>query len=174
MISQDRIKEVLLYSPLTGLFVWGTPTARRIKRGDIAGCPNSDDYLMIRVDGELHFAHHLAWLYVYGSLPNSYIDHINRDTRDNRIINLREVTNSCNVRNSAIRIDNKSGVKGVSFDKNRGMWVSKISNKFIGYFQEFDEAVLSRYAAEQCLEWNKCDKYSHTKRYIENKIIKKP
>ncbi|GAH20073.1 unnamed protein product, partial [marine sediment metagenome] len=43
----------------------------------------------------------------------SQIDHINRDGLDNRKCNLRPCTNSQNQKNSKLRKDNKSGLRGV-------------------------------------------------------------
>ena len=40
--------------------------------------------------------HHFAWYWVYGNLDFEQLDHINRDRYDNRIENLRMVTNQQN------------------------------------------------------------------------------
>ena len=49
------------------------------------------------------------------------IDHINGDTLDNRLVNLRYVKQKENLRNQGLRSDNTSGFKGVSKWKN-GQW----------------------------------------------------
>lgn len=72
-------------------------------------------------------------------------DHRNHDTLDNRRSNLRKCTSAENKWNIRISSQNKSGFKGVSFDRTRGKWAAKISfhNKTvnIGRFDVIEEAV---------------------------------
>jgi len=79
MIIQARLKEILHYSPETGLFIWLVSLSNRIKAGDDAGFINDISlYRTITVSGKMYQAHRLAWLYVYGVWPE-YIDHINHN-----------------------------------------------------------------------------------------------
>jgi AP2 domain len=55
------------------------------------------------------------------------IDHENRDKCDARRQNLREATTSQNKRNQGLTTLNKSGLKGVSWDKSKGKWKAQIS-----------------------------------------------
>lgn len=81
------------------------------------------------------------------------VDHINGDTLDNRRENLRVCTHQQNMYNAKIRKDNTSGVSGVSFDKRKNLWRSRINyNKkeiFLGYFKDFDSAANERLKAEK-------------------------
>lgn len=54
------------------------------------------------------------------------IDHINHDPLDNRRENLRPATVAQNAHNAVRHRDNKSGYKGVYFDKQTGRWRSQI------------------------------------------------
>jgi HNH endonuclease/AP2 domain len=54
------------------------------------------------------------------------IDHINRNTLDNRRSNLRICSFVQNVRNQRIRKNNTSGFKGVQWNKNSNKWLSYI------------------------------------------------
>lgn len=43
------------------------------------------------------YNHRFAWFYHYGELPKFEIDHINKDKKDNRIENLRDVSHKFNM-----------------------------------------------------------------------------
>lgn len=51
--------------------------------------------------------------------PSKLVDHINRNGLDNRKCNLRIVSTSINNRNSNLRVDNKTGIKGISENDRR-------------------------------------------------------
>lgn len=82
-----------------------------------------------------------------------YIDHINRDSLDNRRCNLRIATRSQNRINSKINKNNTSGCKGVIFYNKTNTWNARISlnNRriFLGYFKTKEEAINARKAAEK-------------------------
>jgi len=145
------------------------------KEGDVAGCEETDGYQSISIDCKRYKAHRLIWLYYHGYFPENDIDHINRDRSDNRIENLRVVSKSCNLRNSGNWPTNRSGVKGVGFNKADKVWRAHIGKGntyyYLGRSKDFNEAVLLRYAAEQCLNWGKCDSMSPAHSYaIEKKL----
>lgn len=79
------------------------------------------------------------------------VDHINRNTLDNRKSNLRFATNQENSFNKSIRSDNKSGYPGVDFKNNK--WRAKIKYNgntiHLGYFIDKNEAILNRQLAEK-------------------------
>ena len=176
-LTQKRLKELLHYNPSTGVFTWLIRRGGTAKIGTIAGSKCKRGYVAIAIDLKLYRAHRLAWLYVYGYLPEHGIDHIKRDRSDNRIEKLREASSQCNTRNTGNWSINTSGVKGVFWQKARGKWQSQITvNKhttYLGTFSEFDEAVFARLAAEQCLNWNRCDSLSPAHRYVSEKIVHK-
>lgn len=72
------------------------------------------------------------------------VDHINRNGLDNRRENLRIATRSQNNGNTKIPSHNTSGVKGVSYDKDRNLWAAHIKThgrkKFLGRFGTKEEA----------------------------------
>lgn len=59
---------------------------------------------------------------ILGAPAGTEVDHVNRDTLDNRRGNLRPATSTQNKFNQTRRRDNTSGHKGVSFCKQTGMW----------------------------------------------------
>jgi hypothetical protein len=56
--------------------------------------------------------HRVAWMIFYGEWPNGCIDHVNGDTFDNRISNLRLATHSQNMANTRNR-RSSTGFRGV-------------------------------------------------------------
>jgi hypothetical protein len=166
--TQKQIKALLDYNPLTGSFIWKQRPFEAFKKGIYqerdwinwnkryagtpAGCLNSDGYVAIRINGVLCWGHRVAYIYMYGSAPKNDIDHINRNTIDNRIVNLRDVYRSQNMQNSALQQNNSSGVRGVSFNRQRDKWESYITldtrRRRLGLFKDFDDAVKARYEAE--------------------------
>lgn len=173
-ISEEELKKSLHYDRETGRFTRKIRTSNRIKAGDVAGTLTPHGYIQIHVNSIIFMAHRLAWLYVYGYLPESDLDHINRDKSDNRIENLREVSRQCNTRNTGNLITNTSGVKGVCWFKPFKKWIGQIvvdgKNKNLGYYNDFNDAVCARLTAEQCLNWSSCDKSSTAYKYVKEHI----
>lgn len=144
-ITQKRLKELLKYNPGTGVFSWIKGRGGR-KPGSVAGCLNPDGYVQIYVDRHNYRAHVLAWIYLNGEYPSQWIDHINRVRDDNRESNLRLVSPHENGCNQSIRSDNKSGCKGVNWDKVNKKWRVEINAKNtrlrIGRFSDLELASL--------------------------------
>ena len=67
--------------------------------------------------GELYAEHRVVWLYYYGVWPTGHVDHVNHDEQDNRIENLRDVSQQENNMNNSMRKDNSSGHVGVWLNK---------------------------------------------------------
>ena len=141
------------------------------KIGDTAGSLHFSGYFCTQVFGEQYYNHRLVWLWHYGYFPEHQIDHINRDKTDNRIENLREVTKTCNSRNTGNFCNNTSGVKGVFWYKKSQKWCASITvagkTVNLGYYLEFLEAVCHRLAAEQAENWDGCDSSSPAYQYVQ-------
>jgi hypothetical protein len=149
MITQQELKELLHYNPETGIFTWKVSPARQVFSGDIAGTKRKDGYIQIKVKNKLILSHRLAWIYMYGYLPK-YIDHINGQRDDNRIINIREVSNQQNSLNSKISKNNTSGIKGVYWDKSRNKWTVRLSiDGKCKFFKRFDDIDLAKLVIEE-------------------------
>lgn len=151
------LRGLLSYDAETGAFTW----LRRVDdlgwstrfAGTVAGSTTSSHgYPAIRIGGTDYLAHRLVWLYSYGKWPERQIDHINGVRTDNRLSNLREASRHQNNQNVGLSKNNRSGVKGVSWDTKRGKWVAMITANgkqwSLGRFDEFKDAAAARRAAE--------------------------
>lgn len=137
-LSAERLRELVTYDPSSGHFTWKITINNKSRKGMRVGCANSHAYHLIGIDGRLHVAHKLAWLYMTGAWPDSDIDHENTNKKDNRWSNLRLASRSRNMANTGPRRDNTSGFKGVSWVEKRSKWMAQIRvngrNRFLGYF----------------------------------------
>jgi len=125
-MTANELRDLLIYDPATGHFIWKQRVAKCIQIGDIAGNTNKIGYVTIGLQKKVYKAHRLAWLYIHGNWPVGLIDHINGIKSDNRIFNLRvvdETGNSENVRRPNKR--NKSGFMGVIWFQNK--WRASIT-----------------------------------------------
>ncbi len=82
--------------------------------------------------------------YITDCKSGMLVDHINHDTLDNTRTNLRMVTASVNCQNRLMQLNNKSGFRGVSWDKESKKWRSqiKLNNKKynLGRFDDKNKA----------------------------------
>lgn len=137
----------------TGKLYWKV-TRGKSRAGNEAGYITTNGYMIIGLACKNYLAHRIVWEMHNGPIPEGMeIDHINHNRIDNRIENLRIVTKQCNLRNQSIRVNNTSGVTGVSWDKSVGKWHSqiKVASKSIslGVFVDFNDAVAARKEAER-------------------------
>ena len=168
-INQEQLKELLHYDPETGVFRWkGTLGSRakgsRAKAGDVAGSAYSTGYVCIRIFNKVYYAHRLAWLYTCGEFPEDQIDHINGLRDDNRIINLRAVTQAENARNLRLRKSNTSGYIGVGWDPENNKWKVQISKANYGRFKSKSDAIAKAKEVYKKLGYHK----NHGKRITAN------
>ena len=129
------IERGFIYNQETGDITGPTGTIHKTKnRNDEKG------YIKFRVflNGKYYnlLGHQFAWYWVNRECVEC-LDHINGDRVDNRIINLRSVTKQEN-------IFNMKEVKGYSWNKARGMWMSSICHNdkriYLGYFDKEEDA----------------------------------
>lgn len=105
--------------------------------------PNVTPYIIVGLNSKIYYCHRVIWNLFNGPIPDELeVDHINGNSLDNRIENLRLVTKSKNMINRPC-FNKKSGLpKGVT--KMRGRFVSRIRQDntitVLGYFKTPEEA----------------------------------
>ncbi len=116
------------YFPKTGVFL--------NKYGKKLNSYDKDKYLIVRYNKRQLMAHRVAWYLYYKEWPKGQIDHINGVRDDNRLSNLRVVTQRQNQQNRATH--RKGRLSGTTYLKKIKKWVAQIQidgkQKHIGCF----------------------------------------
>lgn len=103
------------------------------------------------------------------NFPKMQIDHINRNTLDNRKNNLRICNNQQNSFNRNVNKTSSSKISGVTWDKDRYKWVARITFNskgiFLGRFENLEDAIKARLIAEKSILVN----FLHKTIYLKNK-----
>ncbi len=87
------------------------------------------DYYIFKINGKKLKVHRvLATIFVPNPGNKPQVDHIDRNTRNNNINNLRWCTQSENAKNKPVYLNNKSGFRGISLrtDHKNGGWRATI------------------------------------------------
>jgi hypothetical protein len=141
IITQEYLNSIFEYK--NGSLYWKVSKAKKIRIGDIAGCITNKRYLRTIINGKLYLNHRLIFLMHHGYLPKM-IDHINGNSLDNKIENLRECNQQQNNYNQKLNANNLSGIKGVSWHKKQKKWIVQLQVNgkkcFFGYYKDIDYA----------------------------------
>ena len=149
-----EIVDYLDYNPETGILTWKVSPRPSVKVGQEAGSHRNKRYLGVRFKQKDYGYHRIAYFIYHGVDPlENEIDHIDGNSLNNKIDNLRLATRSQNVINRQFQKNNKSGVVGVHWEKKYQKWQARISYKnkkiHLGYFDDIEEAKAARIAAEK-------------------------
>ena len=111
-----------------------------------------DGYLGLTINNKDYLVHRLIWLLVYGSWPKDQIDHRDGNRSNNKLSNLRDVTNIINAQNAKMSSNNISGYTGVSWLKRDAKWYASIMVEgktiSLGQFHNKELAIKARKEAE--------------------------
>lgn len=141
-MTQDELLSIFTYEPDTGLLRRHSggrkpyPWRRTGKDGR---------YLVCTIGTKNIYLHRAVFLYHHGYLPEQ-VDHVDRDTTNNRVENLRAATNAENQYNGRRKSNNRSGAKGVVFHKacKSKPWQAKIvvdkRTVSLGYYATVEQA----------------------------------
>lgn len=143
-VTQEYLKHLFSYDPISGNFTWLRRSSERshVVIGSVAGSRSPKGYLFLKVGGKNYLASRLAFLYMTGTWPAQFIDHIDRNPRNNAWKNLREVTRAENNRNIATRKAKTSAFRGVSKRGDKWLVVIRVEGKpkYIGQYKCEQEA----------------------------------
>lgn len=160
-MEESKISDLLCYCPASGAFLWRENVSSRAMKGNVAGTLAGCGYKTVSVGGVKYYAHRLAWFIHYGEWPKHQIDHINGERGDNRISNLRDVTNRENSKNKRLRSDNTSGHIGVYWHKRANKWMASIKGDerqiHLGLYENKEDAISARVKAANSLGYHKND-----------------
>jgi hypothetical protein len=102
-------------------------------------------YCKVHADTRHILYHVIVWVLINGGIPDGMcIDHINGDKVDNRIENLRLVSNRKNLQNQKLHREGK--LVGASLDRRTGKWRSFVRDSntgnqlYLGTFKTEQEA----------------------------------
>ena len=153
ILTQERLRSLLDYDPMSGDFRWRVNRTAGVKVGDLAGSQDNEGYRLLSVDGRLYKAHRVAWLYMTGIWPPHVIDHIDQNPSNNAFSNLRLASTAQNGMNRRMDKRNRTGVTGVTWCTSSQKWRADIgeNGKLIrlGRFDTLLDAVAARKLAER-------------------------
>ncbi len=145
----DELRRLVKYCPETGAihrlgWVYHGRKFIPYPEPKLVSGTNPLGYVQVRIGGETYLGHRLAWFLVHGEWPE-VIDHINGNRADNRLANLRNVTQAENTQNVLrARSHNSTGFLGVSFESDRGKFVAAVGHEgkrhVVGRFNTAEEA----------------------------------
>ena len=157
----EYLRQCFEYNRDTGMLIWKRRPLSHFKgekarrawntrfSGTEAGydrvAKNGDVRRSIGFGGKMYMAHRIIFALVYGRDPGECIDHIDRNSLNNRIENLREVPYSINSMNGvAARKGSKAGLRGVSWCERDSLWRAgiRVNGKLItlGEYRDKHEA----------------------------------
>lgn len=156
MLTQEKLKTILLYDSDTGDFIWIKSIKGTKGIGKKAGTITNKGYVDVCIEGKKYGLHRLAFLYKTNRFPKM-VDHINGIKSDNRWCNLRECSFTENSLNSLSR-KSKSGFKNVYYDpRGKKKWMVVVfdsdGNKHcIGYFLTPEDGNIAAIEARERLQ----------------------
>ena len=145
-LTQELLNELFEYQD--GELYWKkTLNPNRVKVGSKAGSPGHGRcgllYMNVKLYGKQYRTHRLIFMMHHGYLPE-VVDHINNNTLDNRIENLRACTYLQNNYNRKTKKKPKSGVRNVY--ARRGGYEVYLSvlgkQEYFGYYKDLELAEL--------------------------------
>lgn len=151
-ITQEQLKNMFDYDDEKGILIRKRDKYGREYNQPCGNKPTQHGYGALKINGRSYRVHRLIWLFHYGEFPSEFIDHIDGNKMNNRIDNLRTVSNQINNHNNKIRTDNTSGYPNVYWHKGTRKYQVRITvdgkENFIGLYATFSDAILAAMLAK--------------------------
>lgn len=144
-LTQEEAHRLFEYKD--GLLFWKIrPKNSRKPKGNMeAGTITTNGYKKVTVNQKRFYVHQLIFLMQHGFIPE-IVDHIDGNTGNNKIDNLRESNKQKNACNSKLSKTNTSGHRGVVWVKHCKKWQAGLQfNKkhfYFGVYEDFELACL--------------------------------
>ena len=145
----SREELINLFEYKDGQFLWRKSPRKNVKEGNVAGniCKGR---CRIKIKNKNFGRNRLVWIYFNGDIPeNLVIDHDDGNTLNDRIENLKMITQQENMIKQKTPKTNKSGYRGVYLDDKAKVkkWIASIrvngKTKTLGSFLHKEEAALA-------------------------------
>ena len=145
MVTQEQVRELFYYRD--GELYWKVHKPHT-KKDKPAGYL-SKKYKIVSINYKNYLNHRIIFLWHHGYIPKE-IDHIDRNSLNNKIENLREATQSENNCNQKLRVTNKSGLKNIHWASDKKKWIAKITiNKKTKFLGAYNDLELAEFVAEE-------------------------
>ncbi len=171
-ITKNYLQECFIYDKNKGILIWKSRPLHHFKNksgmdwfnrrfankqaGFIhIGHRSNTKYKAVKINGITFKLHQAVWIYHNDTYKNNFnIDHIDNNGLNNKIENLRLVTQSINLKNRPLQKTNKTGINGVNWHKSANKWQVRIKDNNgnrldLGRYDNFNEAVKIRKDAEK-------------------------
>lgn len=167
--SPDSLRRLLRYDCETGKLFWRARNSSQFYNdngraeasalmwndrfaGQMAGTMEDGGYTRLYVNHRNQLSHRVIWAMAYGEWPRGQIDHIDHDRSNNRLENLRLVSERGNSRNRRLSGRNTSGINGVCWDIDLSKWRAQIVIErrcvYLGVFASKADAERARKSAD--------------------------
>jgi hypothetical protein len=145
-MTKDQLNQLFTYK--NGELFWNLPR-KRVKAGSKAGSVLSNGYESICLNQKRYYTHRLIFMMFNGYLPKE-IDHVDGNSLNNCIDNLREANRATNMQNIKLSKFNKSGYKNVYWHSATQKWKVQFNvNKKRMFFGSFDDLELADLVAQE-------------------------
>lgn len=105
----------------------GGPTGLLCDGRPVGHGPYADGYRRVRYESRSQLVHRVVYQIAYGPIPPGLqVDHIDRNRDNNAPSNLRLATMSEQRQNAGLLTNNKTGIRGLCWDKQTQSWRGSI------------------------------------------------